>query len=314
MQKISPFLWFHDRAEEAVDFYLSVFKNGRILRKTRYAEVPQEDRPPSPPAGTVMTVEFELFGQHYTALNGGPMFTFNESISFVVSCETQEELDRYWEALLTDGGTPVHCGWLKDKFGVIWQVIPTVLTDLVSSPDPAVCSRVTQAMLKMIKLDIATLQQAAQPQQSHPQSMLHPQDPASEIISTRVFNMSRDRLFDAFSDPKQLAQWWGPKGFTNTFDEFDFRPGGDWKFTMHGPDGKDYANHTRFIEIAPAERIVYEHIAPHFRMTITLGDAGSGTHMIWCMQFETAEICERFKPICVPANEENFDRLAAFLG
>jgi uncharacterized protein YndB with AHSA1/START domain len=232
----------------------------------------------------------------------------------VVSCETQEELDRYWEALLTDGGTPVHCGWLKDKFGVIWQVIPTVLTDLVSSPDPAVCSRVTQAMLKMIKLDIATLQQAAQPQQSHPQSMLHPQDPASEIISTRVFNMSRDRLFDAFSDPKQLAQWWGPKGFTNTFDEFDFRPGGDWKFTMHGPDGKDYANHTRFIEIVPAERIVYEHIAPHFRMTITLGDAGSGTHMIWCMQFETAEICERFKPICVPANEENFDRLAAFLG
>ena len=314
MQKISPFLWFHDRAEEAVDFYLSVFKNGRILRKTRYSEVPQEDRPPCPPAGTVMTVEFELFGQHYTALNGGPMFTFNESISFAVSCDTQEELDKYWEALLTDGGMPVHCGWLKDKFGVTWQVIPTVLTDLVSSPDPAVCSRVTQAMLKMIKLDIATLQQAAQPQQSHPQSMPHSQDPASEIISTRVFDVSRDRLFAAFSDPKQLAQWWGPKGFTNTFDEFDFRPGGDWKFTMHGPDGKDYANHTRFIEIVPAERIVYEHIAPHFRMTITLADAGTGTHMIWCMQFETAEICERFKPICVPANEENFDRLAAFLG
>lgn len=314
MQKISPFLWFNDNAEEAVDFYLSVFKDGKILRKTRYAEVPSEDRPPCPPAGTVMTVEFELFGQHYTALNGGPIFNFNEAISFVVSCETQEELDHYWGALLADGGTPVQCGWLKDKFGVSWQVVPTVLADLMTSPDPAICSSVTQAMLKMIKLDIAALQQAAQSKQPHSQSTIHSQDPASEIISTRVFDASRDRLFAAFSDPKQLAQWWGPKGFTNTFDLFDFHPGGDWKFTMHGPDGKDYANHTRFIEIVPAERIVYEHVAPHFRMTITLSDAGAGTHMIWCMSFESAEICNRFKPICVPANEENFDRLAAHLG
>lgn len=161
MQKISPFLWFNDNAEAAVDFYISVFKDGKILRKTRYAEVPEKERPPCPPAGTVMTVEFELFGQRYTALNGGPMFTFNESISFVVSCETQEELDDYWDALLADGGTPVQCGWLKDKFGVSWQVIPTMLTDSIASSDPAVGSRVTQAMLKMIKLDIATLQQAA---------------------------------------------------------------------------------------------------------------------------------------------------------
>ncbi len=309
MKKISPFLWFHDKAEEAVDFYISVFKDGKILRKTRYAEVPREERPPCPPAGTVMTVEFELFGQHYIALNGGPIFTFNESISFVVSCETQKELDGYWDALLADGGTPVQCGWLKDKFGVSWQVVPTMLTDSVASSDPSVCLRVTQAMLKMVKLDIAALQQAAQ---SH--STIHSQDPASEIISTRVFDVSRSRLFTTFSDPKQLAQWWGPKGFTNTFDEFDFRPGGDWKFTMHGPDGKNYANHARFIEVVPDERIVYEHIAPHFRMTITLADAGTGTHMIWCMEFENAEVCERFKPICVPANEENFDRLAAFLG
>lgn len=135
----------------------------------------------------------------------------------------------------------------------------------------------------------------------------------NEIVSTRLFHSQRERLFEAFSDPRQLAQWWGPKGFTNTFDKFDFRPGGDWKFTMHGPDGKDYANHTRFIEIVPAERIVYEHIAPHFHMVITLADAGDGTQMTWCMRFESPEICERFKPICVPSNEENFDRLEAHL-
>ncbi|OYW76339.1 MAG: hypothetical protein B7Z37_09260 [Verrucomicrobia bacterium 12-59-8] len=165
MQKISPFLWFDDNAEEAVDFYLSVFKDGKILRISHYPEVPPEERPPWPSDCTVMTVEFELFGQHYIALNGGPLFTFNESISFVVSCETQEELDRYWDALLTDGGMPSQCGWLKDKFGVSWQVVPTALTDLMTSSDPAVCSRVTLAMLNMIKLDIATLQQAAQPKE-----------------------------------------------------------------------------------------------------------------------------------------------------
>ncbi|MDI1311163.1 VOC family protein, partial [Prosthecobacter sp.] len=142
-------------------FYLSVFKDGKILRRAYYPEVRPEDRPPWPPAGTVMTVEFELFGQNYTALNGGPEFPFNEAISLMVACETQEEVDRYWDALTTDGGKPVQCGWLQDKFGVSWQIIPTVLTDLMTSSDPAVCSRVIQAMLKMIKLDIATLQQAA---------------------------------------------------------------------------------------------------------------------------------------------------------
>jgi predicted 3-demethylubiquinone-9 3-methyltransferase (glyoxalase superfamily) len=161
MQKISPFLWFNDNAEAAVSFYLSVFKNGKILRTAHYPEVPPEDRPPWPHGATVMTVEFELFGQNYTALNGGPVFTFNEAISFVVSCETQEELDRYWDALLADGGKPVQCGWVRDKFGVSWQIVPSVLTDLMTSSDPAVCSRVTQAMLKMVKLDIAALQQAA---------------------------------------------------------------------------------------------------------------------------------------------------------
>ncbi len=162
MQKISPCLWFNANAEEAVDFYLSIFKDGRILRKADYPEVPPEEKPPWPSGVKVMTVEFELFGQNYTALNGGPIFTFNEAISLMVSCETQEEVDRYWNALTADGGAPVQCGWLRDKFGVSWQVVPTVLADLMTSSDPAVCSRVTQAMLKMVKLDIAELQQSAQ--------------------------------------------------------------------------------------------------------------------------------------------------------
>ncbi len=162
MQKISSFLWFNDNAEEAVSFYLSVFKDGKILRKAYYPDVPPENRPPWPAAGTVMTVDFELFGQSFVALNGGPVFTFNESISFVVNCETQEEVDRYWTALTADGGEEVQCGWLKDKFGVSWQIVPTVLNDLLTTSDPATCSRVTQAMLKMIKLDIAGLEQAAQ--------------------------------------------------------------------------------------------------------------------------------------------------------
>jgi len=161
MQKISPCLWFNDNAEAAVDFYLSIFKDGKILRKTDYPQVPTEERPPWPLGAKVMTVDFELFGQTYTALNGGPIFTFNEAISLMVSCQPQEEVDSYWDALLADGGTPSQCGWLRDKFGVSWQVIPTVLPDLMTSTDPAVCSRVIQAMLKMIKLDIATLQQAA---------------------------------------------------------------------------------------------------------------------------------------------------------
>lgn len=161
MQKISTFLWFHENAEDAVRFYLDVFKDGRILRTTRYPEVPQEERPPCPPAGTVMTIEFQLFGQNYTALNGGPLFTFNEAISIAVSCQTQEEVDRYWDALTADGGTPVQCGWLRDKYGLTWQIVPAVLIDFMASGDPALCTRVNRAMLKMVKLDIATLQQAA---------------------------------------------------------------------------------------------------------------------------------------------------------
>lgn len=162
MQKISTCLWFDANAEQAVDFYLSVFKDAKRLRTSRYTDLPEGERPPSwPGAGKVLTVEFELFGHHYIALNGGPVFHFDEAISLVVNCDTQTEIDYYWHALTADGGAPVQCGWLRDKFGLSWQIVPTVLADLITSDNPATCSRVMQAMLKMIKLDIATLQAAA---------------------------------------------------------------------------------------------------------------------------------------------------------
>lgn len=153
MQKITPCLWFDHQAEEAVEFYLSIFPEGRIVKTARYGEAGPG------PAGSVMTVEFELFGQRFTALNGGPHFQFNEAISLTVNCETQEEVDRYWEQL-SAGGQQVQCGWLKDKYGLSWQIVPTVFGELVSSSDSAKSQRVMQAMLQMKKLDIAALEEA----------------------------------------------------------------------------------------------------------------------------------------------------------
>jgi predicted 3-demethylubiquinone-9 3-methyltransferase (glyoxalase superfamily) len=154
MQKITPFLWFDNNAEEAAKFYVSVFKKGKIRSVSRYSEGAPA------PAGTVMTVEFDLFGQRFVALNGGPVFKFNEAISFVVSCKTQREVDYYWKKL-SAGGKEVQCGWLQDKYGVSWQIVPTVLMELMTSKDRAKAARVTQAMMKMVKLDIAGLKKAA---------------------------------------------------------------------------------------------------------------------------------------------------------
>ena len=157
-QKITPFLWFDDKAEEAANFYTSIFKNSKIGKTTRYDEEAGEAT--GRPAGSVMTVEFELEGQQFVGLNGGPMFKFTEAISFVVNCETQEEVDYYWERL-SAGGKEVQCGWLKDKFGLSWQIVPTVLGELLSDKDAAKAQRVMTAMLKMVKLDIKKLKQAA---------------------------------------------------------------------------------------------------------------------------------------------------------
>jgi predicted 3-demethylubiquinone-9 3-methyltransferase (glyoxalase superfamily) len=153
MQKITPFLWFDNQAEEAARFYTSIFKNSRILSISRYGEAGPR------PAGTVMTVAFELDGQEFTALNGGPEFKFTEAISFVVNCQTQEEVDELWEKL-TQGGEEVQCGWLKDKYGLSWQIIPTALMEMLQDKDAERAQRVMKAMLQMKKIDIPTLKQA----------------------------------------------------------------------------------------------------------------------------------------------------------
>ena len=153
MQKITPFLWFDSNVEEAVNFYVSVFKNSKVLKVARYS-----DAGPGP-KGSVMTVEFELDGLEFVALNAGPTFKFTEAISFVVDCETQEEVDYYWERL-SEGGEKSHCGWLKDKFGLSWQVTPTILGKLMTDKDPEKAKRVMETMLQMDKLDIEPLQRA----------------------------------------------------------------------------------------------------------------------------------------------------------
>lgn len=153
-QKITPFLWFDAQAEEAANFYTSVFKNSRILHVSRYG-----DAGPGP-KGSAMVVNFQLAGQEFTALNGGPRFKFSEAFSFVVNCESQREIDDYWTKLTAGGGQESMCGWLKDKFGFSWQIVPTELGKLMSNPQKA--NRVMEALLKMRKLDVAVLKAAAE--------------------------------------------------------------------------------------------------------------------------------------------------------
>lgn len=152
IQKITPFLWFDHQAEEAAHFYTSIFPNSKIVRVVRLEN--------AGPSGSALTVEFQLEGQTFIALNGGPHFKFTEAVSFVVNCQTQVEVDSYWEKL-SAGGTEVECGWLKDKFGLSWQIVPTVLPELLSDPDREKAQRVMSAILKMKKLDIRALKQAS---------------------------------------------------------------------------------------------------------------------------------------------------------
>lgn len=153
MRGITPCLWFDDQAEEAAKFYTAVFRNSRILSTNRYGKSGPG------PEGSVMTVSFELLGQPFLALNGGPMFHFNEAVSFIANCEGQEEVDFLWDAL-SDGGQEGQCGWLKDRYGVSWQIIPTILAELMGDADPAVAQRVMQTMLRMQKIDIGALRRA----------------------------------------------------------------------------------------------------------------------------------------------------------
>jgi predicted 3-demethylubiquinone-9 3-methyltransferase (glyoxalase superfamily) len=153
MQKITPFLWFNDKAEEAMNFYVSIFKNSKVLTVSRYGEAGPGTK------GTVMATTFQLDGQDFYALNGGPHFTFTPAISLFVNCETQEEVDEYWEKL-AEGGRIDQCGWLQDKYGLSWQIIPTVLGKMLGDKDPVKAGRVMQAMLQMRKIDVAALQAA----------------------------------------------------------------------------------------------------------------------------------------------------------
>src|SRR5213083_1331939 len=151
MQKITPFLWFDNQAEEAANFYTSVFKDPKVGKVSRYG-----DAGPGP-KGSVMVAEFELNGQEFVALNGGPQFKFTEAVSFVINCETQEEVDYFWEKLTADGGAESQCGWLRDKYGLSWQVDPTILFELMKDKDAEKAQRVMKAMLQMKKIDIPTL-------------------------------------------------------------------------------------------------------------------------------------------------------------
>jgi predicted 3-demethylubiquinone-9 3-methyltransferase (glyoxalase superfamily) len=161
IQKITPFLWFNDQAEEAAEFYTSVFPDSRIVTMTRYGREAAEVS--GRPEGTVMTVSFQLVGQEFVALNGGPEFRFSEAISFVINCGSQDEVDHYW-AKLSEGGdeTAQQCGWLKDRYGVSWQVVPVILDELLADPDHEKSRRVMKAMLQMKKLDVEGLMRAAE--------------------------------------------------------------------------------------------------------------------------------------------------------
>ena len=159
MQKITPFLWFNDNAEEAINFYTSVFKDSKMGSVSRYDE--EAAKVSGRPKGSVMTATFQLFGQEFVALNGGPHFKFTEAISFVVNCETQEEVDYYWGKLSEGGDKKAQqCGWLKDKFGLSWQIVPGILSKLLQDKDPEKSKRVMSAMLQMKKIDIAGLKKA----------------------------------------------------------------------------------------------------------------------------------------------------------
>jgi predicted 3-demethylubiquinone-9 3-methyltransferase (glyoxalase superfamily) len=156
MQKITPFLWYAKEAEEAAKLYTSIFPDSRVVGVTTL-----QSESPSGPPGSVKIVDFVLFGQSFTAMTAGPLDPFNHAVSFVVNCENQAEIDRYWNALTSDGGSPQACGWLKDRYGLSWQIVPTVLAKLMAEPDKAKSKRVSDAMLKMVKIDIATLLAAA---------------------------------------------------------------------------------------------------------------------------------------------------------
>ncbi len=302
MNPIVPCLWFDRNAEEAVAFYLSVFPGSRITDVTRY---PRTDHPAHEGReGEVLVINFDLRGQPFMAMNGGPYFTFNEAISLSVECDSQEEIDRYWE-LLGEGGDPEaqQCGWVKDRFGLSWQIAPRNVCRLYQSEDPASNERAMKAMMEMKKLDIAVLRAAAAVVPDRP----------GVLRFHRTLPFPPEAVFAAFTDPARLARWWGPKGFTNEFRTCDIEPGGAWNFDMVGPDGTRYNNESRFIAIEPPHRIVVEHLREvhYFLLTVALSPRDYGTYLEWEMDFRDPGEAEKVLAYVPRCNEEVFDRLEA---
>lgn len=275
MQKITPFLWFDNQAEEAANFYVSLFKDAKMGKITRYSgNMPV-------PEGTVMTVSFQLFGLEFTALNAGPVFKFNEAVSFVVNCKSKEEVDYYWEKLTADGGEESACGWLKDKYGLSWQIVPEELTKLISDPDPAKAQRATSAMMQMRKIDIEKIREAAQA------------DTPQVIMVEATVAAPLERVWEAWTNPNDIVHWNNASEDWHTPKaENDLREGGKFNYRMEARDGSfgfDFGG-------------IYDHIMDKKRIEYTIGDGRkvqvqfapveNGTHIVETFQAENTHSLE----------------------
>ncbi|MSO99848.1 MAG: hypothetical protein EXR07_02175 [Acetobacteraceae bacterium] len=260
MTRITPCLWFDGQAEEAANFYLTVFPNSRIGSVSRYGEAAAKASGRA--VGDVMVVTFELDGRPMMGLNGGPMFKFSEAISLKVDCETQQEIDWYWDNL-SRGGTPGRCGWLKDQFGLSWQIVPAMLGQIMGGGSPESTNRVMAALLQMGKLDIASLRRAQeQVQNTRPLTkgsiaISNHTAPIRDLVLTRVIDAPPEKLFRAWADPLMLKQWFAPLPFTAPVVELDVRPGGASLVAMRGPDGAEMPCRGVHLEVVPNQRLVF---------------------------------------------------------
>ena len=273
--KIVPHLWFAEKAVEAASFYVSLFPGSRVDRVT---PVPADT--PSGPAGSVKVVEFTLAGQQFMAIEAGPLDPFNHAISFLVNCADQAEIDRLWDAL-SAGGNVEMCGWLRDRYGVSWQIVPAVLGELMKDRDPERARRAMEAMLQMRKLDIAALERA---------------HAGRSTLVGRHLKAPRERVYRALVDASAVARWMVPTGMTSRVHAFEGREGGAFRISLTHDDpgraGKSTARtdtyHGRFVKLVPGERVVevveFETPDPALRgemtITITLAEANGGTELL----------------------------------
>jgi len=259
--KITPFLWFNGQAEEAANFYTSVFKNSKIGNVLRNGDA-------------VMAVDFTLDGQPFSALNGGPQFTFNEAVSFVVHCDTQDEVDHFWEKLTADGGEESQCGWLKDKFGVSWQIIPETLPRLLADPNPAIAQRAMMAMMQMRKIEIAKLSQDP-----------YAEKPAITIEAT--VNAPMEKVWRLWTEAAHVQNW------NNASDDWhtpkavnDLRPGGRFVYMMAAKDGSfSFDFEGVYDEVVENHRMAYT-IADGRKVAVTFEPTGNGIHVVETFEAE----------------------------